>query len=110
MTYLQFHLLFNVPILLALFFLARNRLTPTHWKWIGLLVVLVTALVTPWDNWAVYKGIWSFDWQRTTPVQIQLGGVLWKLPAEEYAFFVVETVMVSLLAVLFLRPGGKERP
>lgn len=109
MTYLQFHLIFNLPALLVLLFLARQRLTGAHWKWIALLTVLVFALVTPWDNWAVYKGIWSFDWHRTTPVEIHAGGVLWRLPAEEYAFFVVETIMVSLIAILFLPKPRKQQ-
>lgn len=102
MTYFQFHLLFNLPALVVLMLLVGRRLTATHLRWIALMCVGVLALVTPWDNWAVYRGIWSFDWQRVTPVVVPAFGIEWKLPAEEYAFFVIETVLVSLLTILFL--------
>ena len=102
MTYFQFHLLFNLPALVALLVITRRRLGATHWKWIALICAGVFLLVTPWDNWAVYRGIWSFDWERVTPVVIRAFGIDWKLPAEEYAFFIVETILVSLVTVLFL--------
>ena len=111
MTYLQFHLIFNLPALLLLLWLTRKRLRPVHLKWIGLLCVIVLAATTPWDNWAVHRGIWSFDWDRASEVSANLGGVKWRLPAEEYAFFLVETVMVSLLTLLFLPvPAAKPSP
>ena len=69
-------------------------------------MLLVT---TPWDNWAVYRGIWGFDWSRVTPVAATIGGIRWRLPAEEYAFFIIETVMISLITILFLpRPRQPE--
>ena len=111
MTYLEFHLLFNLPAMLLLLWLTRKRLRAAHWKWTAILCGIVLAATTPWDNWAVYRGIWTFDWQRTHPVEATLGGVLWRLPAEEYAFFLIETVMVALLTLLFLpRPPTKLRP
>lgn len=109
MSYFEFHLLFNLPLLAFLLFVARKRLCVAHWKWIGVLMLLVMALVTPWDNWAVHKGIWGFEWERTTPVSIPWRGVEWRLPAEEYAFFILETLAVGLLTILFLKPKGTGR-
>ena len=107
-TYLQFHLLFNLPALLLMLWLARRRLRAAHWRTIALLCGIVLLATTPWDNWAVHCRIWDFDWQRVTPVTVPLGGVTWRLPAEEYAFFVIETVMVALLTILCLpkAPAG----
>jgi len=102
MTYLQFHLYFNLPVLVLLLFLARHRLKWEACKWIFVVTAIVMVTTTPWDNWAVYREIWSFDWARTTPVEIPAFGVLWRLPAEEYAFFIIETWMVGLLTLLFL--------
>ena len=102
MTYLQFHLAFNLPALLLLLWLTRRRLRAVHWKWIAALCAVVLLTTTPWDNWAVHRRIWDFDWQRVTPVVVPLGGVTWRLPLEEYAFFLVETVLVALLAISFL--------
>ena len=102
MTYLQFHLLFNAPALGLLLWLTRGRIRAAHLKWIGVICGIVMLVTAPWDNWAVYRGIWDFDWNRVTPVQATIGGVRWRLPAEEYGFFVIETLMVSLVTILFL--------
>lgn len=104
MTYLQFHLIFNLPVLLLLLALAwrQGRLGKRQARAIGLLCVIVMAATAPWDNWAVHKGIWAFAEGRTTPITVPLGGVNWTLPAEEYAFFLIETVMVSLFTLLLL--------
>ena len=115
MTYLQFHLIFNLPALLVLLWLTRRRLRAVHLKWIACLGLIVLLTTTPWDNWAVYRGIWDFDWHRVTELSATAGGVKWRLPAEEYAFFLVETVLVSLLTLLFLpapaaRGLGQPRP
>jgi lycopene cyclase domain-containing protein len=106
MTYLQFHLIFNLPALLLLLWLTRQRLRPVHLQWIVGLCGIVLLTTTPWDNWAVHCGIWDFDPRRVTEISATLGGVKWHLPAEEYAFFLVETVLVSLLTLLFL-PGPR---
>ena len=108
MTYLDFHLWFNLPALLVLSWLVRNRLRWAHLKCIAVLCGIVFLATAPWDNWAVHRGFWTFDWRRTTPVSITLGGVRWRLPAEEYAFFLIETVEVALLTLLFL-PRPNER-
>lgn len=102
MTYFQFHLFFNLPALLLLLWLTRRRLESSHWKWIVVLCLIVFAATTPWDNWAVHRGIWGFDWERTTPISVTAFGSQWRLPAEEYAFFIIETVMVSLVTILTL--------
>ena len=73
-----------------------------HVRCIAALCGIVFLATAPWDNWAVHRGFWTFDWQRTTPVTVVLGGVAWRLPAEEYAFFLIETVEVALLTLLFL--------
>ena len=108
MTYLQFHLLFNLPALLVLLGLAwrRGRLGLRQARAIGILCVIVMVATTPWDNWAVHKGIWSFAEGRTTLITVPLGGIDWRLPAEEYAFFLIETVLVSLFALLLLPRVG----
>jgi hypothetical protein len=35
-------------------------------------------------------------------VEIPFAGVRWRLPAEEYAFFLIETLIVSLVTILLL--------
>ena len=109
LTYFRFHLLFNLPALVLLLWLTRGRLRAAHGKWIAIICGIVLAATTPWDNWAVHRGIWDFDWNRVTPVVVPFGGVAWRLPAEEYGFFFVETVLVSLMTILFLPRPAAER-
>ena len=96
MTYLTFHLLFNLPLLLLLFWLARHRLHRDHLKWIGVICLIVVAFTFPWDNAAVGRGIWDFPPER---VAFRVGN----LPIEEIMFFLIETVAVCLVCVLVLR-------
>ena len=102
MTYLDFHLWFNLPALCLLLFFNRRRLQPAHWKALAVLSAIVMVATTPWDNWAVHRGIWAFDATRVHMVTVPLGGVNWRLPLEEYAFFLLETIEVTLLTLLFL--------
>ena len=95
MTYCEFHLIFNVPLLFLLFLLARPRLTRAHWKWIGVVILIVLGFAVPWDSWAVHRKIWDFNGSQTWP---RIG---W-LPIEEYLFFIFATVEASLLTILFL--------
>ena len=44
MTYLEFHLWFNLPLLLLLGFLVRRKLRTGHLKWIGVVLTIVFTL------------------------------------------------------------------
>jgi lycopene cyclase domain-containing protein len=106
MTYLRFHLLFNLPALVLLGWLARDKLTAAHAKCIAAICGIVLLVTTPWDAWAVHERIWDFDWHRVTTVAASFAGTRWRLPAEEIAFFLIETVLVSLLTVILLSGKG----
>ena len=108
MTYFEYHLIFNLPVIVLLLWWNRRRLTRVHFFWMGILSLIAFMATTPWDNWAVAQGIWSFDWERTTPVEIAAFGENWRLPLEEYAFFVLETIVVCLCVIAFL-PHAKRR-
>jgi len=104
-TYWQYHLLFQLPAFLLLLGLLRWRevkVGKAALISIGGIALIALLTTTPWDNYAVYRKIWDFDWARTTPVVANVGGVEWKLPLEEYGFFIFETVLVGLLTLLFL--------
>jgi lycopene cyclase domain-containing protein len=55
----------------------------------AVLALLALAYTTPWDNYLVYKGIWSYPPGR---VMATIGWV----PIEEYMFFVIQTALTSL--------------
>ncbi len=108
MSYFGFHLIFNLPLLVLLFFLSGRGVWPGEMllAMVGILGIVV-AFTSPWDNWAVAKGIWDFPPER---VWFRIG----KLPVEEYAFFVIQSVEVILLSWTFLRwvtpPQGAPPP
>ena len=101
MTYFGFLLLFVViPIilLLALYPWKPQQDKPTRIAgtgkraWIAIAVQIALALVytTPWDNYLVASGVWSYN-----PALVA-GVLLGYVPLEEYTFFVLETVLVGL--------------
>jgi lycopene beta-cyclase len=103
MTYLQFHLFFSLPALVATFLFARRKMSRIHFRWLGIICGIVFLFTTPWDNYAVATGIWDFG----------EGKVLFRilhLPVEEYGFFFLQTLIVGFLTVALLRPSRPEEP
>lgn len=101
MTYLQFHLLFSLPALIATFFIARRKMSLVHFRWLAVVCGIVLIFTTPWDNYAVATGIWDFG----------EGKVLFRilhLPIEEYGFFFLQTLIVGFMTVALLRPNRTE--
>lgn len=108
MTYLQYHLLFILPALLVLALLTwraarqgpvagayrpQSRFVWALFALFGLIPLLYT---TPWDNYLVFRGVWSYPPER---VLARIGYV----PVEEYAFFLLQTLTVGLWLLLWLR-------
>jgi lycopene cyclase domain-containing protein len=102
MTYFRFHAYFNFPVLLLLLTWPSGRAWGgAQWLAAGWVFLAVYAFTTPWDNYAVARGIWDFaddkHWKR-----------LWRLPVEEYLFFGLQTLEVLLLVnglIGFLGPS-----
>jgi putative membrane protein len=90
MTYLRFHLIFNLPLLILLAALSG----PLPWtteevEALGWVLLAVMIFTTPWDNLAAKWGIWGFPREKYS---LRLG----YLPVEEYAFFLLQSVNVML--------------
>jgi lycopene cyclase domain-containing protein len=95
-TYFRFHLIFNLPLLVVLFGSSWGEpWTRGEWSAMGLVLIVVVAFTTPWDNFAAKWGIWGFPRARYS---LRVG----YLPIEEYAFFVLQSLNVMLgLRTLF---------
>lgn len=101
MTYLRFHLIFNLPVLVLL--LALNWLAPVasgEALALGLVLIAVMVFTTPWDNLAAKWGIWGFPREKYS---LRIG----YLPVEEYAFFILQSVnvMLAVRALFYFFPG-----
>ncbi|KAJ3092810.1 hypothetical protein HK102_002377 [Quaeritorhiza haematococci] len=92
-TYAEVHLYYTLPVVGVLLLLARPFLTHTQISKITLLVTLALVYTTPWDNALVAYGGWTFEPDR---ILATVGFI----PVEEYAFFVIQTVMTGLFSVL----------
>lgn len=91
MTYLNFLLLFVVLPTCLLIVLFQRHLT-RHWlNCVGAMCIIAVVWTTPWDNYLVANNVWWYD--KDLVLNIIIGYV----PIEEYAFFVLQTLMTSLL-------------
>lgn len=100
LTYYTFHLIFNLPLTIFLLWLIRGKWRKEHLWWAMVVLLIVFIFTTPWDNFAVMRGIWDF------PEGKYLFRI-WYLPLEEYLFFAFEAVNVMLLMIWML--GRRER-
>jgi lycopene cyclase domain-containing protein len=101
MTYLRFHLIFNLPVLIVLAAITGGLpWSAEEFRAAGLVLLAVIAFTTPWDNLAAKWGIWGFPREKYS---VKLG----YLPIEEYAFFVLQSVnvMLAVRALFHFLPG-----
>jgi lycopene cyclase domain-containing protein len=118
MTYFAFLIRFlgiPIAILATVAYLdsRRGRRVPanlSYWPFaaaVGLHIVVAVLYTTPWDNYLVATGVWTYDPALVTG--ITLGWV----PIEEYIFFVVQTILAGLWMLFLvrrLRLGGPHPP
>ena len=99
MSYFLFHLVFLVPpigLLAALTSGSKRTVAP---RYIVLLAAIALAYTTPWDNYLVYRGIWTYGPERVV-------GTVGYVPVEEYLFFLLQPVLTGLwLRLLLARPS-----
>jgi lycopene cyclase domain-containing protein len=105
MTYLFFLVIFvAVPTLLltALFHGPRypggSHRFPAARHWLGTLLLAVIALVwtTPWDNWIIARGVWSYGEARVL-------GTIGLVPVEEYGFMLLMPLFNASIIAFFIR-------
>lgn len=108
MTYLQFLIVFVVApaaALLALGFYQVSLRRGGHfffrWHWLGVSALAGIAFIwtTPWDNYIVAHGVWTYGLDR---VLATVGYV----PVEEYAFFILMPVYNGSLFVCLAEALG----
>lgn len=98
MLYWEFVLLFVLAPVLVLGALSlRGRPVPRPYEaGIGLLVFVAICYTAPWEHYLIGRGVWGYG----PPVL----GRIWLVPVEEYAFMVLQTILVGLWIAQFRTP------
>lgn len=110
MTYFGFLLRFLlVPILLlaGVLFYRWPRPRPglaLGVKAIGLHILLALVYTTPWDNYLVATGVWSYRPELVT------GQTIGFVPVEEYLFFILQPLLTGLWLLFLVGSGRFARP
>lgn len=106
MTYWLYHIIFTLPLIAVLFWYLRNSLTRSHLVCMAITAAIAFVFTTPWDNYAVYLGIWGFGDGVSLgyPFNHLSSRLSWlgHIPFEEYAYFVIETILACLVVTLFI--------
>ena len=92
MSYLQFHIVFTLPALIFMRAIQPRAVFSDKRKAnVSVLLIAVIAFLytTPWDNYLVANDIWSYGANR-------VWGIMWHVPFEEYAFFLIQTLITGL--------------
>jgi len=91
LSYLQFHLVFTLPVLAVLWYLAPAYDRVRRQRATAGLVILVTvafAYTTPWGSYMIREAVW---WYGDGAVLVRALDI----PLGEYTFFVVQTLLVG---------------
>lgn len=96
LTYVDVHFLYTLPVIVALALICRPFVSRSEVFKIGFISTLALVYTTPWDNYIIYHGAWTYPADRVWTV---VGYV----PVEEYAFFVIQTVLTGLWTLLCTR-------
>ena len=75
---------------------AENWRAIPLWKTLTLFVLIAVIYTTPWDNYLVANRVWWYDPRLVTG--ITFGWV----PAEEYTFFILQTILTGLWLNLWM--------
>lgn len=93
MTYLTFLLVFVLPAIALGVVLRRPPIAgvgaPRATWAIPLTSLIAFVYTTPWDNYIVREGVWTYGADRVL-------GVIGYVPVEEYAFFALQPVLAGV--------------
>jgi len=103
LTYFGFLLLFLVPPIAILLLLVRNVLGRQHLLALALLIVVAVVYTSPWDNYLVIRGVWTFDRAKIANV------FLWRVPVEEYIFYILQVLLTGLFTIWLMAGGVRQR-
>ena len=106
MSYLDFHLIFTIPLFFIIGFINKNNPMAFGKKSLqatSLLCLLALLYTTPWDSYLIKENIWSYSPNRVL-------GTLFYIPFEEYFFFFIQTIIGCLFtSFIYWKFSAKEK-
>ncbi|CAF9903701.1 MAG: hypothetical protein ALECFALPRED_002934 [Alectoria fallacina] len=96
--YALVHLHYTIPPAVALTLCYYPLSTSLAVYKILFLVAIAVISTTPWDSYLIHTQIWTY------PPNAIIGPTLFRIPAEEIFFFVIQTYNTSLLYLLLSKP------
>lgn len=96
LTYIDFHLKYTFPVIAVLSLIARPFINRSEVFKISFISIIAFLYTTPWDNYVIYCDTWKYSSDRVV-------AVIGYAPIEEYMFFIIQTVLTSLWALLCVR-------
>lgn len=95
-TYIDIHLIYTIPVIGVLSLITLPFLNGSEIFKISFISIIAFVYTTPWDNYIIYNEGWSFSTEKVL-------GIIGYVPIEEYMFFIIQTVLTSLWALLCVR-------
>lgn len=96
LTYMDVHLTYTLPVVAVLGLVTWPFASRLELFKIAFVCTMALVYTTPWDNYIIYHGAWTY-----LPENIL--AVIGYVPVEEYAFFIVQTLLTSLWAMVCTR-------
>ncbi|KAI0119085.1 Squalene/phytoene synthase-domain-containing protein [Daldinia grandis] len=96
--YALVHLKYTIPPACLLTFILKPLLTKLDLYKTFTLILFAFFATLPWDSYLIRHGIWTY------PPNAIVGPRLFKIPAEELFFFIIQTYITSMLYILLSKP------
>lgn len=96
LSYIDVHFIYTLPVVTVLALITWPFISRLELFKIGFVCTMAFVYTTPWDNYIIFHNAWTYK-----PENIL--AVVGYVPVEEYMFFVVQTVMTSLWALICTR-------
>ncbi|KAL6713461.1 hypothetical protein ACLMJK_008926 [Lecanora helva] len=96
--YALVHIKYTIPPAVALTLCYKPLLTNLGVYKILFLIAIAVVSTTPWDSYLIHTRIWTY------PPNVIVGPTLFRIPAEEVFFFVIQTYNTCLLYLLLSKP------
>lgn len=96
LTYIDVHFIYTLPVVAVLALITWPFISRLELFKIGFVCTMAFVYTTPWDNYIIFHDAWMYK-----PKNIL--AVIGYVPVEEYMFFVIQTLMTSLWALICTR-------